>query len=536
MVGISNIINRTTSLINSRIGRQSLLQKVVKAEELESLLNIFQNGQYMGWSGFAGTSYPKVIPTLLADHVEKNNLQGKLQFNLFVGASAGIETEDRWAKLNMIDRRYPHQSGKNIRSGINSDRIRFADEHLSIFANDLLYGFYTLKKEKGNKRKMDIVVIEATEITEDGGIVPGASVGITPELLEMADKVIIEINTSLPSFKGIHDLVAHDPPPYTKPYQITRVDDRIGKKAFYCDPEKIIAIVESQLPDMTSDNSPEDEVSTAIANHIVQFFDYEISQGRLPKNLLPLQSGIGSVANAVIGGLSHGPFDHLTVWTEVIQDTFLDFFDNGKLQYASATSLRFSQGGFNRLFNNWDSYKNKFMLRNQSISNSAELIRRLGVIAMNTPVEFDIYGHINSTCVDGTKMLNGLGGSGEFLRNSYISIVHAPSVRPSRNDPLGISSVVPFCSHVDHSEHDIDIIVTEQGLADLRGLSPKERALEIISKCAHPIYKPILMEYFIKSHEQCLKTHSSHEPHQLSKAFKLHENLLEKGTMRIDKW
>lgn len=79
------------------------------------------------------------LPTFLADHVEKNGLQGKLQYNLFVGASSGAETENRWAGLNMIDRRSPHQVGKEIAKGINEGRIRFFDKHLSMFPTDLVY-------------------------------------------------------------------------------------------------------------------------------------------------------------------------------------------------------------------------------------------------------------------------------------------------------------------------------------------------------------------------------------------------------------
>lgn len=126
------------------------------------------------------------IPTMLADHVEKNNLQGKLKYSLFVGASSGAETENRWAKLNMIERRSPHQVGKEIAKGINNGNINFFDKHLSMFPVDLVYGFYT--KDKPNK-KLDVVIVEATAITEDGGIIPGASVGASPELIQMADKV-----------------------------------------------------------------------------------------------------------------------------------------------------------------------------------------------------------------------------------------------------------------------------------------------------------------------------------------------------------
>jgi acetyl-CoA hydrolase len=256
----------------------------------------------------------------------------------------------------------------------------------------------------------------------------------------------------------------------------------------------------------------------------------------MPACLPPLQSGIGNIANAIIGGLAKGPFKNVVVWTEVIQDTFLDFFDEGKLDFASATSVRFSPDTFQRFYKNWNNYKDKIILRPQTVSNSPELINRLGVVAMNTPVEFDIYGHANSTMVMGSRMLNGLGGSGDFLRNAKYSIMHTPSTRPTKTDPHGISTIVPFCTHVDHTEHDIDVFVTEQGLADLRGLSPKERAVEIINKCAHPLYKPILMEYFEKATQECLRKKSAHEPHLLAHAFDLHLNMERNGTMRLENW
>ena len=155
---------------------------------------------------------------------------------------------------------------------------------------------------------------------------------------------------------------------------------------------------------------------------------------------------------------------------------------------------------------------------------------------MNTPVEVDIYAHANSTNVNGSRMLHGIGGSGDFLRNSKLSVMHTPSSRPTKTDPYGISCIVPFASHVDQTEHDLDIIVTEQGLADLRGLSPKDRARVVIDKCAHPEYKPILTEYLDRAEFYAAKKKSLHEPHILRDAFKLHTNLEDKGTMRISSW
>lgn len=146
----------------------------------------------------------------------------------------------------------------------------------------------------------------------------------------------------------------------------------------------------------------------------------------------------------------------------MLQDSFLDLFDSGNLDFATATSIRFSPDGFKRFYDNWERYAPKLLLRSQQVSNSPEIIRRLGVIGMNTPVEVDIYAHANSTCVMGSRMLNGLGGSADFLRSAKYSIMHTPSTRPSKTDPTGVSCIVPMCTHVDQTEHDLDVVVTEQ--------------------------------------------------------------------------
>ncbi|KAF2684023.1 hypothetical protein K458DRAFT_418343 [Lentithecium fluviatile CBS 122367] len=521
-----------SAALKSRVRRPSYLQRVAKAEDL---LHHFPNGAYVGWSGFTGVGYPKKIPTALADHVEKNNLQGKLKYNLFVGASSGAETENRWARLNMIERRAPHQVGKEIAKGINNGNIKFFDKHLSMFPVDLMYGFYTLNKPNN---RLDVTIVEASAITEDGGIIPGASVGASPELIQMADKIIIEVNTAAPSFEGLHDITMTDLPPRRKPYLIMSPEDRIGTPHIPVDPEKVIAIVESDYPDQTQPNHPEDDNSRAIAANLIEFLKHEVKHGRLPENLLPIQSGIGNIANAVVGGLASGGanFKHLTVWTEVLQDSFLDLFDSGNLDFATATSIRFSPDGFHRFYENWDKYAPKLLLRSQQVSNSPEIIRRLGVIGMNTPVEVDIYAHANSTCVMGSRMLNGLGGSADFLRSAKYSIMHTPSTRPSKTDPTGVSCIVPMCTHIDQTEHDLDVIVTEQGLADVRGLCPRERARVIIKKCAHPDYVPILEDYFNKAEFECLRKGWGHEPHLLWNSFDMHRHLNEHGTMKLPKW
>ncbi|KAF2472895.1 nagb/rpia/CoA transferase-like protein [Lindgomyces ingoldianus] len=463
-----------SALLKSRVRRPSYLKKLAKAEDL---IDMFPHGSYIGWSGFTGVGYPKMIPNALADHVEKNGLQGQLKYNLFVGASSGAETENRWARLNMIERRSPHQVGKEIAKGINNGQIKFFDKHL-------------------------------------------------------------KVNTAAPSFEGLHDITMTDLPPRRKPYLIMSPEDRIGTPHIPVDPEKVVAVVESDYPDQTQPNHPEDETSRAIAANLIEFLHHEVKHGRLPKNLLPLQSGIGNIANAVIGGLASGgaDFKNLRVWTEVLQDSFLDLFDSGNLDFATATSIRFSPNGFERFYQNWDSYAPKLLLRSQQVSNSPEIIRRLGVIGMNTPVEVDIYAHANSTCVMGSRMLNGLGGSADFLRSAKYSIMHTPSARPTKTDPTGVSCIVPMCTHIDQTEHDLDVVVTEQGLADVRGLSPRERARVIIEKCAHPEYRPILKDYFEKAEFECLRKGWGHEPHLLWNTFDMHRHLNDFGTMKLPKW
>jgi len=514
--------------LQDRVRRKSLLDRAMKPEET---VQFFKNGMNLGWSGFTPAGYPKAVPIALADHVEQNNLQGQLRFNLFIGASVGAETEDRWATLDMIDRRWPYQTGKNIAKGINTGKIRMGDKHLGHFAQDVGYGFYT---ENG---RMDIAIIECSAITEEGGLVPTSSCGIVPELVKVADKIIVEINTGEPSFEGMHDIIMQEKPPMRQPFLISHATHRVGTTYVPCDPDKIVAVVESKHRDKGRAFADMDETSEAIADHILDFLGNEVKQGRLPENLLPLQSGVGSIANAVVGGLVKGPFKNLTVYTEVLQDTMLDLFDSGKLDGASACSLSLSEDpGFPRFFENWDKYADKIVLRPLSVSNAPEPIRRLGCIAMNTPVEFDIYAHANSTLVGGTRMINGLGGSGDFLRNGYLKMMHSPSTRPSKTDPRGITCVVPKAPHIDHTEHDLDVLVTECGLADLRGLAPKDRAQEIINKCVHPEYKDSIQEYFDIAKKECLEKGIGHEPQLFDRCFKMQLNLAKNGTMKVDNW
>ena len=139
---------------------------------------------------------------------------------------------------------------------------------------------------------------------------------------------------------------------------------------------------------------------------------------------------------------------------------------------------------------------------------------------MNTALEADIYGNVNSTHLYGMDVMNGIGGSGEFTRNGYLSLMMTPSIAKGGK----ISAIVPMCPHIDHNEHSVQVLVTEQGLADLRGLGPKLRAEAIIRNCAHPMYRDYLSAYVRDSRH-------GHIRHDLTRCYELHRNLMDHGAM-----
>jgi succinyl-CoA:acetate CoA-transferase len=290
-----------------------------------------------------------------------------------------------------------------------------------------------------------------------------------------------------------------------------------------------VAVVETNNPDRNAPFKAPEDVHKKIAQHILDFLDGEVKAGRLPKSLTPLQSGVGNIANAVLVGLNEGQFENMTSYTEVIQDGMLDLLDSGKLKVASATAFSVSPAGQERFNKNIERYRKQIILRPQEISNHPEVIRRLGCIAMNGFVEADIYGHVNSTHIVGKGIENGIGGSGDFARNSAYTIFMSPSTAKDGK----ISAIVPFATHIDHTEHDVNGIVTEYGFADLRAKSPKQKAKEVIEKCAHPDYRPILWDYYKRAFASPSAGRQS--PHIFEEAFGFHTRYLKTGDMRVRK-
>lgn len=501
--------SKSDQMSTDRILYKKYEDKICTPEEAAKYI---KNSMVVGVSGFTKAGDSKSVLPAFAKRAEHEDVQ----ITLMSGASLGYDTDADLAANHALYKRLPFQADPTLRKSINEHQVLYVDQHLSETAEML---------QNHHLPKVDLAIVEATYIDANGYIVPTTSVGNSAAFTELADQIIIEINTSIPlSFLGIHDVFVQGDYPNRSILNIHESGDRIGNEYIRIDPEKVVAVVFTNRPDSPARISAPDENTTAIANHILHFLEREVEEGRLTNSLLPLQAGIGKIANAVLSGFVNSPFENLTMYSEVLQDSTFELFDSGKLKLASASSITVSEECHDKFISNFESYKDKIVLRPQNISNAAEVIRRLGVIAINTAIEFDIYGNVNSTHIGGTKMMNGIGGSGDFARNSYLSIFVCPSASKENT----ISHVVPMVSHTDHTEHDVDILVTEQGLADLRGLAPIERAKKIIENCVHPEYKKQLSLYLSKALEK-----GGHTPHDLKEAFSWHIHLKEFGTMKI---
>ncbi|MBM7406785.1 MULTISPECIES: acetyl-CoA hydrolase/transferase family protein [Sphingomonas] len=500
-----------------RIACQALRGKICTAAEAATHIS---SGNTVGMSGFTGSGYPKAVPTALAARIEAEHAAGRpFRVRIWTGASTGPELDGALAKADGIEFRLPYNSDPIARAKINAGEMDYFDMHLSQVAPMAWEGFLG---------PLDVAVIEVSGIRPDGALIPSSSVGNNKTWIDRADKVILEVNRWQDAgLEGVHDIYYGTAlPPARVPIPLVRPDDRIGEPYFRCDPNKIVAIVETDAPDRNLPFTPPDATARAIAGHLLEFFGHEVRQGRLPASLLPIQSGVGNIANAVLTGLVDSPFHDMTAFTEVIQDGMLDLLDSGRLRMASATGFSLSPEAAERLNTNMGVYRTKMVLRPQEISNHPELVRRLGCLAMNGLIEADIYGNVNSTHVMGSRIQNGIGGSGDFARNAYISIFMTPSTAKGG----AISAIVPQVAHVDHINQDVQVIVTEQGLADLRGLSPKQRARLIIENCAHPDYRPMLADYYARALNG---SYGLHAPSLPGEALSWHQRFMDTGTMRL---
>jgi succinate CoA transferase len=484
------------------------------AEEAAELIG---HDSMVAFSGFTPAGAAKAVPLALANRARRLHEEGRpFQIRVLTGASTGRSLDDALAEADAISWRAPYQSSVPLRQRINDGRVAFIDMHLSHVPQSVLFGFFG---------RIDFAVIEASRVTADGRVFLTNSVGASPTFLQAADKVIIELNRSASAkISDMADIVIPKPPPSRPAIDLDYPLQRIGKTYARVDPEKIIGIVETDAPDELNEFALPNAACNAIARHVIHFLLDEMASGRIPPEMLPIQAGVGNVANAVLAGLGkHPDIPELTMFTEVFQSSAFELMTQEKIRGASTTALTLTSQQMIDLIDEIDYYAPRIVLRPQEISNNPAAVRQVGVIALNTAVEFDLTGHVNSTHVMGRSMINGIGGSGDFARNAYLSIFMCPSIA---KEGL-ISTVVPMCPHVDHNEHSVNVVVTEQGLADLRGLAPEDRAKRVIEKCAHPRFRDYLQDYIRRARP-------GHIRHDLSRCFELHQNLLRYGNMLPD--
>jgi succinate CoA transferase len=486
------------------------------AEEAAAFI---QNGQNVGFSGFTPAGTPKAIPMAIAKRAEAEHAAGRpFKIGIFTGASTGPSLDGALMKADAISFRAPYQTNNDLRKGINAGKVSFVDMHLSLMPQVVRYGFLG---------KVNVAVIEASDLTNDGEVVLTAGVGATPTYAMLADKVIIELNSKHPkALRGFHDIYQPLDPPHRREIPIYKPSDRIGTAFVKIDPKKIVGYVETNLDDEARSFDAPDDLTNKIGENVAEFLAGEIKAGRIPKEFLPIQSGVGNIANAVLGALGKNTdIPKFEMYTEVIQNSVIGLLRDGKIKFASGSSLTITPETLQGIYNDIEFFRSRIVLRPQEISNSPEIARRIGIISINTAIEVDLFGNVNSTHVMGKQLMNGIGGSGDFTRNAYISIFTCPSTAKDGK----ISTLVPFVSHQDHNEHSVQVVITENGVADLRGKSPRERANLLVDICAHESYRDELRAYFSNVKD-------GQTPQTLSKAFAMHEQFLKTGSMHGVKW
>ena len=489
---------------------------ILTAEEAADLI---PNEATIGFSGFTPAGAAKAIPKALAERAKREHAAGRdFKVGVLTGASTGASLDGALAEAEAVGFRTPYQSSSILRRQINAGQVRFVDMHLSQLQQVVRYGFLG---------PVHWAVVEACDFTAAGGVVLTTSVGASNTYLRLAENILIELNAKHPpELLGMHDIFEPKDPPARQEIPIYRVHDRIGSPVCVVDPKKVAGIVRTDREDENGTFEEPTPVTDCIGQNLADFLDSEMKVGRIPPRFLPLQSGVGNIANAVLSAIAQrGEIPDFEMYTEVLQDSAVPLLESGRCAFASTCALTLSPKMMRHVIEDVDFFKRRILLRPQEISNHPEIVRRLGIVSMNTAIEVDLGGNVNSTHLMGKTMMNGIGGSGDFTRNAYLSIFSCPSTAKGGK----ISTIVPLASHIDHSEHSVQVVATEQGIADLRGKDPHERAQLIINNCAHPDYRDQLRQYLKLTKE-------GHEPLSLSLGLAMHRQYLRHGDMRNIDW
>lgn len=493
----------------------------ITAEEAAAQVN---HGEWIGVGGFGPAGAPKSITPAIAARARKLHDAGQpFKINIVTGASIGASCDGELARVDAIDRRLPFSVNADLRKAFNSGKVRYTDLNLSDNATFL---------RQGLTGPVDWGIVEACDIQEVRGrlrIYLTAGIGIAPTICHLARKgIFIELNTwHSTRLIGMHDIYEIEAPWYRSPIRITQPVEIIGMPYIEISPERVKGIIMTHQPDEAREMMPSTPVTDRIGQHVADFLVENIRAGYINPRKLTLQSGVGSGANAVLGALGEcQEVPDFNIYTEVLQEEPLRLIREGRVVSASTGALTISSEHLQALYRDINAFRGRLLIRPSEISNCPEIIARLGICSLNTAIEVDIYGHVNSTKISGTKMMNGVGGSADFTCNAMLSTFTCGSTAKDGK----ISSIVPFCSHVDHTEHYVDAVGTEYGVADLRGKCAADKAAALV-EIAHPDYRPLLKDYL-----RLAERYGGHTHHVLNAAFAMHDTYRRKGDMRLTDW
>lgn len=480
-------------------GLRSLVKQAAEASE------VIKNGMTVAVGGYTSCGYPKAVIRALA---ERANSGEQLRLSVVSGSNNGV-VDTILAEASIVARRAPMIESKVIAGQINKGSVSYCEQQMNKMP-------HLLRAEAFGH--IDVAVVEAVAVNSDGSFVPSSSVGFVPLLVQLADKVIIEVNAAMPGqLEGMHDIYMPD----GGPIPIVSAGQRIGAASVPCDIRKISAIVMSDEPDEVAALAPVKPEQAAIADNLFNFLELEMKRRGI-KQLPPVQTGFGNLAAEIVNALGRSNFSDISFFGGVAQEANIKLAASGKAKAVSCGSVKMSSE-VKRLIEENEDVRRRVVIRNGEITNNSEVIARLAPITLTSGIEMDIYGNVNSSHISGSKIVNGLGGGANFAANAGLSVMMIVSTGKGG----AISTIVPMVSHQDISEHDIDVVVTENGVADLRGKSDVERAREIIENCAGA-YKDQLRSYL----ERAVAA-GGHHPVLLDEALSWHIRLKQSGSMML---
>jgi 4-hydroxybutyrate CoA-transferase len=420
---------------------QALYQR--KKTSLEAAVAQIASGDRVYVSGNAATPIP-LLAALATRRQELSNVEliHVLQFGQDPFMDAEMEGHFRRRSLFV---------GPADREAVNSGRADYVPISLHAIPRLFKEGYIPL----------DVALIQTSLPDEHGFVSLGAEIIASKAAVEHASKVIALVNPQMPRTLG----------------------------DTFVSIEKLSAVVELEFPLPQLPRATIGEVESQIGRHVASL----IEDGST------LQMGIGGIPDAVLQNLE-GKRD-LGIHTEMISDGVMEAVEKGLITGAQKTLLAGKVVGTfvlgsERLYR----YVNNnplFELRPADfVNNPFTIARNDRMVAINSALEIDLTGQV---CADsiGTRIYSGFGGQLDFMRGAAASEGGKPIIAlPSTGKNGAFSRITPLLktgAGVVTTRADVHFVVTEFGVAELFGLSLRERATALIS-IAHPNFREQLTE------------------------------------------